>query len=53
MRNIDSGNGTIRGLCLGTALALLMILGINALGHWDQTHKSGTAAESVLRAPHA
>jgi hypothetical protein len=53
MRNIDSGNGTIRGLCLGTALAILMILGMNVLGHWDQTHKSGTQTESVLRVPRA
>jgi len=44
-------DGTFRGLCLGVTLALLAILGINALGHWDQTHKPGTAAESVFRLP--
>jgi len=53
MKNYRTGDGTIRGLCIGAALALLMILGMNALGRWDQTHKSGTAAESVLRVPHA
>jgi hypothetical protein len=39
--------GTLRGLCLGGALALLLILGINALGYWDQRHR-GAVADPVL-----
>ena len=49
MRNIGTGDGTLRGLILGTTLALVMILGMNALGRWDQTHKADLPAESVLR----
>ena len=51
MRNFEKGDGTRRGLILGAALALLLILGINVLGHWDQTHKAGTPADAVLRVP--
>jgi hypothetical protein len=43
--------GTLRGLILGTVLALLMILGLNALGRWDQAHKAATPVDSVLRIP--
>ena len=51
MKNFEKGDGTRRGLLLGSVLALLMILGINALGRWDQTHKAGTPADAVLRIP--
>ncbi len=51
MKNMNDDHGTFRGLCLGSVLALLMILGINALGRWDQTHKAGVPLESVLRIP--
>ena len=50
MKNIGTGDGTLRGLLFGTALALVMILGMNALGHWDQTHKE-TVADSVFWVP--
>jgi hypothetical protein len=51
MKKINDDDGTIRGLCLGTVLALLMILGLNALGRWDRMHDSGTALQSLLRNP--
>ena len=51
MKNFEKGDGTRRGLILGATLAILMILGINVLGHWDQTHKAGAAADQVLRIP--
>jgi hypothetical protein len=51
MRNFEKGDGTRRGLILGTALALIMILGMNALGHWDQMHKPDVSPDSVLRVP--
>jgi hypothetical protein len=35
MRNIGKGDGILRGLCLGTVLALLLILGLNLAGHSD------------------
>jgi hypothetical protein len=49
MKNIGTGDGILRGLILGTALALVLILGMNALGHWDQRHKAATPA--VLLTP--
>ena len=48
--NFKNGDGTFRGLCLGTALAALMILGINLLGHWDRQHRADPErVRSVLR----
>jgi hypothetical protein len=50
MMNFKSGDGTFRGLCLGAALAALMILGINFLGRWDrQHHADPEGVRSVLR----
>jgi hypothetical protein len=50
MMNFKNGDGTFRGLLLGTALAALMILGINLLGRWDQQHRADAdGARSVLR----
>ena len=50
MKKMNDDHGTWRGLCLGGALALLMILGINVLGHWDQTHKAA-GPDSVFWMP--
>jgi len=50
MMKLNDDHGAIRGLFLGSALALLMILGINVLGHWDQTHP-GSGPESVIWMP--
>ena len=51
MRNLGTGDGALRGLILGTALALIMILGINALGRWDQLHKIEPVANSAAWFP--
>ena len=47
MKNIGKGDGMLRGLCLGTALALLMILGTNLLGSWQESRASGDAGGIV------
>jgi hypothetical protein len=39
MMNFKTGDGTFRGLFLGTALAALMILAVNLLGVWEQAHR--------------
>ena len=50
MMNFKDGDGRVRGFCLGTALAALMILGINLLGRWDQQHAGDPeGVRSVLR----
>ena len=50
MMNFKTGDGTFRGLFLGTALAALMILGINLLGRWDRQHRADAdGVKSVLK----
>lgn len=39
MRNIGKGDGLLRGLILGSALAALLILGVNVLGRWERSHR--------------
>ena len=50
MMNFKTGDGSFRGLCLGTALAALIILGINLVGRWDQLHAADAeGVRSVLQ----